>query len=287
MIEAEQIWKFVRTRDYVIGDFMWTGIDYLGEASWPHKSASFGVLDLCGFPKDGFYFYQSQWTIEPVVHLFPHWNWKGREGEVIPVLCYTNCDAVELFLNGKSFGEKRLEFPRQGTTGGWNTYAKPRVYPTTGDLHLQWDVPYEPGTLKAVGKKEGKVVFTKEIKTTGVPASLHLITDTDTLISDGRDIAHIEVQVVDNNGNVVPDANNLVKFFIEGEGKLIGVDNGNPLDHNSYKADYRNTFNGLCLAILQSFEKPGKIKLTVRSEGFEEASVEVYIKEGNTLPVLK
>ena len=164
MIDAEQLWKFVRTRDYVIGDFMWTGIDYLGESRWPNKNASFGVLDLCGFPKDGFYFYQSQWTDKPMIHLFPHWNWQGREGQVIPVLCYTNCDAVELFLNGKSFGEKRLDFPREGTSGGWNKYDKPRVFPTTSDLHLQWDVPYAPGTLKAVGKKTGRLFIPKKLK---------------------------------------------------------------------------------------------------------------------------
>ncbi len=172
MIDAEQLWKYVATRDYVIGDFMWTGIDYLGEAFWPRKSDSFGVLDLCGFPKDGYYFYQSQWTEKPMVHLFPHWNWPGREGQAIPVLCYTNCSAVELFLNGKSFGEKRIEFPRQGNSGSWNGYDKPRVFPTTSDLHLEWDVPYEPGFLKVIGKKDGKVVCSEEIRTAGTPAAL-------------------------------------------------------------------------------------------------------------------
>jgi len=127
MVDAEQLWKFVRLHDYVIGDFMWTGIDYLGESEWPYKNSSFGVLDLCGFPKDGFYFYQSQWISKPMLHLFPHWNWKGREGQIIPVLCYNNCNEVELFLNGKSYGQKRIEFPRQGHSGAWNKYAKPRA----------------------------------------------------------------------------------------------------------------------------------------------------------------
>ena len=292
MIEAEQIWKFVRTRDYVIGDFMWTGIDYLGESIWPNKHASFGVLDLCGFPKDGFYFYQSQWTEKPMIHIFPHWNlpvrqagWKGREGQVIPVLCYTNCDAVELFLNGKSFGEKRIEFPRQGTSGGWNKYEKPRVFPTTADLHLQWDVPYEPGILKAVGKRDGKVVCIEEIKTAGAPAAIRLNLDTDSLIANAQDVAHIEVLVVDSDGNVVPTANNLVIFSIEGEGKIIGVDNGNPQDYSSYKINQRNAFNGLCLAIIQSTNKPGKIKLTVKSDGLKEAFVNIYSVEGNIFVV--
>ncbi len=258
MIDAEQLWKFVDTRDYVIGDFMWTGIDYLGEASWPYKNWSFGALDLCGFPKDGYYFYQSQWTKKPMIHLFPHWNWKGREGQVIPVLCYTNCDAVELFINGKSYGEKRLEFPRQGHSGAWDKYAKPEVHPTTADLHLEWDVPYEPGVMKAIGKKDGKIVCTEEIHTTSTPASIRLSSDRDTIFANEQDAADIKIEIVDSAGNIVPTANNLVKFFIEGEGTLIGVDNGNPIDHDSFKADYRKAFNGLCLAIVQSTNKPGK-----------------------------
>jgi len=286
MIGAEQLWKFVRTHDYIIGDFMWTGIDYLGESIWPNKHASYGVLDLCGFPKDGFYFYQSQWTEEPMIHLFPHWNLQVTEGEIIPVICYTNCDAVELFLNGKSFGEKRLEFPRQGTSGGWNKYEKPQAFPTTADLHLQWDVPFERGILKAVGKKDGKIVYIKEIKTVGEPAALRLNIDTDSLIANSQDVAHIEVQVVDTDGNVIPNADNLVKFFIEGEGKIIGVDNGNPQDHNSYKINQRNAFNGLCLAIIQSTRKPGKIKLIVKSDGLKEAFVEIDSNEGNIFYIL-
>ncbi len=169
MIDVEQLWKFVNVHDYVIGDFMWTGIDYLGESFWPYKNWPFGVLDLCGFKKDGYYFYQSQWTKKPMLHLFPHWNWEGREGQIIPVLCYTNCNEVELFLNGKSYGEKRIEFPRQGHSGAWNKYANPVVNPTTADLHLEWDIPYEPGTLKAVGKIDGKIVCTEELRTTGEP----------------------------------------------------------------------------------------------------------------------
>ena len=287
MIEAEQLYKFVRTRDYVIGDFMWTGIDYLGESFWPNKNASFGVLDLCGFPKDGYYFYQSQWTDKPMIHLFPHWNWKGREGQVIPVLCYTNCDAVELFLNGKSIGEKRLQFPRPGTSGGWNKYDKPRVFPTTADLHLQWDVPYEPGTLKAVGKKDGKIVCTEEIKTTGDPSAIQLNVYNDTIVANSQNIAQIEVRIVDSEGNVVPTANNLVTFSIEGEGKIIGVDNGNPRDHNSYKISRRNAFNGLCFVIVQSSGKPGEINLTAKSVGLHGKTIEINSVEGNTIPVLE
>ena len=278
MIDAEQLWKFVATRDYVAGDFMWTGVDYLGEADWPEKSASFGILDLCGFPKDGFYFYQSQWTKTPMIHLFPHWNWKGREGEIIPVLCYTNCDAVELFLNGKSFGEKRLEFPRQGNSGGWNLYDKPQVHPTTADLHLAWDIPYESGVLKAVGKKDGKVVCTEEIRTTGQPAALQLQVDVDTINALRRGAANITVKVIDSLRNVVPVAEDLIQFAIEGEGKIIGVDNGNPVDHAPYKSNKRKAFNGLCLAVVQSTGKAGKIKLTASAEGLNGASIEIVSK---------
>jgi beta-galactosidase len=235
MIRAEQLWKFVATRDYVIGDFMWTGIDYLGEARWPWKSAPSGMLDLCGFPKDGYYFYQSRWTEKPMIHIFPHWNWPGRKGQVIPVLCYTNCDAVELFLNGKSFGEKRLEFPRQGDSDSWFRYDRPKINSTTADLHLSWDIPYEPGVLKAVGRRNKEVVCEEEVHTAGAPAAIRLSVDRDSIIADGYDVMHITVEIVDSAGVVVPVADNLVRFTVEGQGRIIGVGNGNPSDHSSFQ----------------------------------------------------
>src|ERR1039457_892273 len=164
LIRAEQLWKFIKVHDYVIGDFGWTGIDYLGESRWPGKLSGSGMLDTCGFPKDNYYFYQSQWTTNLMLHLFPHWNWKGKEGEVIPVLCYTNCDTVELFVNGKSFGVQGYWFPRIGFFPPQGRSLVPR---TTSDLHLTWTVPYQPGTLKAVGTKDGKVVAEFEVSTTG------------------------------------------------------------------------------------------------------------------------
>jgi len=177
MIRTEQLWKFVAVHDYVIGDFMWTGIDYLGEARWPGKGSGSGEIDMINQPKDGYYFYQSQWTTQPVLHLLPNWNWAGREGQIIPVLAYTNCDTVELFVNGKSYGIKTQEFPRQGNSGGWNRYAKTPVNSTTADLHLSWDVAYEPGTIKAVGRKNGKQVIIEEVQTTGKAAALRITTD--------------------------------------------------------------------------------------------------------------
>lgn len=269
MIRAEQLWKFEALHDYVIGDFMWTGIDYLGEARWPHKNASSGVMDMCGFPKDGYYFYQSQWTDTPVLHLFPHWNWQGNEGKVFPVLAYTNCDTVELFLNGKSFGVKSYQFPRQGNTENWLHYDRPFVPSTTSDLHLSWDVPYSPGTLRAVGKKDGKVVIERTVRTTGPPASVHLTADRQSIRADAADVVHITVRIVDANGHVVPTADNLVRFSLEGEGTLIGVDNGDPADHGSFLAGERKAFNGLALAVLRSAVTPGTIVLRADSEGLE------------------
>ena len=275
MVRAEQLWKFVEVNPYVIGDFMWTGIDYLGEAFWPTKNASSGVIDICGFPKDGYYFYKSQWTEEPMLHIFPHWNLNVKEGQVIPVLAYTNCDAVELFVNGKSYGEKRLEFPRQGTSGGWNTYASPQINPTTADLHLSWDVPYQPGTVKAIGKKAGKTVCSEIIETTGPPAAIRLTCNTANLKADNQDVAHVKIEIIDEKGRMVPTADNLISLKISGNGKLIGLDNGNPADHEPYNSGKRTVFNGLGLAIIQAGKVPGKITLTASSEGMKDVLLEI------------
>jgi beta-galactosidase len=264
----------------VIGDFMWTGIDYLGEARWPNKNSSSGVIDLCGFPKDAYYFYQSQWTSKPMVHLFPHWNWVGHEGQVIPVIAYTNCDSVELFLNDKSFGIKSAVFPQQGNSGGWNTYARPFVSATTSDLHLSWDVPYEPGTLKVVGKKDGKIVM-EEVRTTFQPFAIRLSADRNNIAADAQDIVNVKVEIVDENGLVVPDANNFIEFKVEGEGILIGTDNGNPQDKTQMKSKHRNTFNGLALAVIQSTEKSGNIRLTAVSAKLKDAVLQVVTNKPN------
>jgi beta-galactosidase len=278
-IDVEQLWQFVQAHDYVAGDFMWTGIDYLGEAFWPSRSASFGVLDTCGFKKDGFYFYQSQWTSKPVLHLFPHWNWKGREGQIIPVTCYTNCDTVELLVNGKSFGVKGYEFPKQGMEERYgNMPARARAVRTTADLHLSWDVPYEAGTLRAVGKIEGKVVASEEIKTAGEPASIELSADKTELTADGRDVAHLTVRILDADGIVVPTADNDVTFELEGAGRIIGVDSGDPASVESFKGIHHKAFNGLCLAIVQTARDAGSIRITASSTGLRAATVELNSK---------
>jgi beta-galactosidase len=284
MITAEQLWKFTSVYDYVIGDFMWTGIDHLGEANWPNKNSNSGVIDLSGFPKDGYYFYQSQWTKKPMVHVFPHWNWTGQEGKVIPVIVYTNCDTAELFLNNKSFGKKSSVFPQQGHTRVWNKYDHPFINATTSDLHLSWDVPYEPGTLKVVGVKNGKVV-SEEIRTTSKPAAIRLSADRKDINADAWDIANVKVEIVDENGWVVPDADNRIEFKVEGEGILLATDNGNPKDKTSMKSKQRNAFNGLALAIIQSTEKMGNIHLTAVSENLKSADLQIISHKPYNAPV--
>ncbi len=274
MIEAEELWKFEDLHDYVIGDFMWTGIDYIGESFWPAKSTSFGVIDLCGFPKDSYYFYQSQWTDKPVLHLLPQWNWTGHEGQVIPVIAYTNCDSVTLYLNGKSFGTESYVFPQQGHAGAWDKYAHPFVFPTTSDLHLSWSVPYEPGTLMAVGKWRGQTITT-EVHTTSVPYAIKLSADRTKIDANGEDIADIKVEIVDKHGWMVPTADNLIDFKVEGEGKLDGTDNGNPIDTTPMKSPERKAFNGLALAVVRATRKPGTIELTATSSGLKGTSIEI------------
>src|SRR5262249_40969388 len=161
------------------------------------------------------------WTTRPVLHLFPHWNWPGRAGQVIPVLAYTNCNSVELFLNGRSLGEKRFEFPAQGTSGGWNTYAQPVVNATTNDLHLSWDVPYEPGVLRAVGKRrDGTPACEAEVRTAGSPAAIRLSPDRDTITTAAGDVALVRFEIVDSTGTVVPTADNIVRITVSG-GRIL------------------------------------------------------------------
>ncbi|MBN1924218.1 MAG: DUF4982 domain-containing protein [Prolixibacteraceae bacterium] len=277
VIDVEQRWKFTMLYDYVIGDFMWTGIDYYGESwRWPSRGASSGYLDNCGFPKDGYYFFKSIWTEKPTLHLLPHWNLpEDREGQILPVICYTNCDTVELYLNGKSYGEKYLEFPRKGNAERWNKPEDGKVYTSTGDLHLSWDVPYEPGELLAKGKKDGKE-FNCRVVTAGEPARICLSVDRDVINADPTDVAHIIVEIQDKDGNIVPTADNLVRFEVAGA-EIIGVENGNMSDLSSPKAKQRKAFNGLCLAIVQA-KNPGEITVKAVSEGLEDASVSIKAK---------
>ena len=275
-LDVEQMWKWIKNNDWVTGDHTQCGVDFLGSAGRPAPS---GILDTAGFPKDGYYFYLSQWTNKTVLHLFPHWNWKGKEGEFIPVLCYTNCDTVELFLNGKSVGLQGYWFPRVGYWPLQGPEGRSNILRTTSDLHLTWTVPYQPGTLKAVGTKDGKMVAEVEVTTTGEPAAIGLSVDRDVIAADRRDIAHFTVKILDAQGRVVPTADNEVSFEIQGEGKIIGVDNGIPVSHEDFKGKSRKAFNGLCLAIVQSTAKAGRIQLTATSPGLTSGSVAVTTSE--------
>jgi len=285
MVQAERLWKWVAMHDYFAGDFMWTGVDYLGETVWPGLGFLSGSLDIIGRPKDSYYFYQSVWTSAPVLHLFPHWNWPGREGQMIPVLAYTNCNSVELFLNGKSLGEKVLEFPAQGTTGGWNSYALPVVAATTNDLHLSWDVPYAPGTLRAVGKKRGGAPCgADEVRTAGAPAAIRLVADRDSVSTSAGDVSHVNVEIVDANGIVVPTASDRVRFAVRG-GTIVALDNGDLFDHDPYRASDRRAFNGRGLALLRA-SQPGTLTLTATADGLTPATVTVKVVRGADAPVI-
>jgi beta-galactosidase len=252
----EETWKLIKKYDFISGMFIWTGWDYIGEPTpypWPAISSYFGIIDLAGFPKDTYYMYQSDWTTKPVLHLLPHWNW--RKGQPIDVWAYFNSDEVELFLNGKSLGTKRK----------------------TGDeLHVSWRVPFEPGTLKAISRRNGKVELTEEVSTAGEPARIVLVPDRKIIKADGTDLSFVTVKVVDKNGVVVPYADNLVKFQVGGGGGfLAGVDNGNQISHEGFKAKQRKAFHGLAMAIVQSNGVPAKIEVMASAEGLAPAVITI------------
>ena len=279
MMAAERLMKWVALHDYFAGNFMWTGVDYLGESTWPFKGFSSGVLDIIGHPKDSYYLYQSQWTERPMLHLLPHWNWPGREGRVIPVLAYTNCNSVELILNGRSLGEKRVEFPAQGTSGGWNTYAQSRVNPTTNDLHLSWDVPYEPGVLHAIGKtRDGKVACDATVRTAGAPVAVRLSVDRAAISADPGDVGHATFEIVDAAGTVVPTASNMVHVSVTG-GTLVAIDNADHRDLDPYQSDRRRAFNGRGLAIVRGTAL-GVLQVTATADTLISATVTLQVTRG-------
>ena len=275
-IRASSLWRFDATHDYVIGEFIWTGFDYLGESKWPRKLTSFGALDTCGFKKDSFYFYQSIWTTEPMIHLLPHWNWDDRVGSVVPVVAYSNCAAVELFLNGKSLGVKSREFPSEGVSGAWNHYDQPKIQATTADMQFVWDVVYAPGELKAVGyDRNGIVVSQESVHTAGKAAKLEISVDRKTIAAGKRDVAFVTVRALDASGVFVPLADNQVVFDLTGPVSVIGVDNGDPESHASYQGNTRALFKGMALALLQSKPESGAIHVVAHSEGLEPAQLDI------------
>jgi beta-galactosidase len=213
---AETWMSFFATRPWLSGGFVWTGFDYRGEPTpygWPCISSHFGILDTCGFPKDNFWYYQAWWSDHPVLHVMPHWNWPGREGQDIDVRALTNCEEVELFLNGQSLGRKAV----------------------TPYLQLKWKVPYAPGTLSARGYNGGRLAAEAAVETTGAPAAIGLKPDRAVVDADGRDAAVFTVSVVDDHGRVVPMASNPIAFELEGPGRILGVGNGDPSCHEPDK----------------------------------------------------
>ena len=255
----EESWKLVKKYNHVAGTYIWTGFDYLGEPTpywWPSRSSYFGIIDLAGFPKDVYYMYQSEWTNKDVLHLFPHWNW--QPGQVVDLwVYYSNADEVELFLNGKSLGKKS----KQGE-----------------ELHLVWKVPFEAGTVKAVSRKAGKVVLEKEIKTAGTATQLVAKADRSSITADGDDLSFITVDVTDENGILVPDAMNQIQFEISGNARIVGVDNGNPVSHESMKGSTIKAFYGKCLVVVQAGEKSGEVVLTAKADGLKESKVKIKLK---------
>jgi beta-galactosidase len=243
------------------GYFVWTGFDYKGEPTpfgqptQPSISSSFGIMDACGFPKDSYWYYKSWWGSEPVLHVFPHWNWPGKEGQEIPVWVHSNCDEVELFLNGKSLGKKKME--RNG--------------------HLEWPVPYAPGKLEAKGSSQGKTLSTVR-ETTGDAAGIALAPDRSALTADGADLAWVAVSIVDAQGRTVPTAGNMVRFSVNGSGKILGVGNGDSSCHEPDKAAQRSAFNGLCMVLVQTTRTPGDIVLTAESDGLKPVTIKLYSK---------
>lgn len=280
-----------------LGEFVWTGFDYLGEPTpfngrdnhthgrwtgdWPSRSSYFGIVDLCGFPKDRFYLYQSVWTEEPMVHILPHWNWQGIGLDTIPVYCYTNCDEAELFLNGQSLGKKVMGVDKTTIPSVFNWWKKPQQ---TWDspYRLNWNVKYEPGELKVVAYKNGKPLAEKTIVTAGNPKQIELIPDRQTIEADGYDLSFITVKVLDKKGNFCPVADNLIHFKVSGPASIAAVGNGNAATTESFQDNKRKAFNGLCMLIIKSkVGEAGKVKIEAFAEGLKSDTVNINTQLNN------
>jgi len=249
-------WNRVEKYDYYLGNFRWTGFDYLGESfGWPARTANFGIIDLAGFPKDHYYLYQSLWSDTPMVHMLPHWTHPGKEGVEIPVVVYTNAESAELFLNGKSLGEKKMNKTRQ----------------------LVWKVAYTKGELKVVAKNKGKAVAEKKFQTAGKEHGLAAKLDKNNIKANKTDVVQIEYSVVDANGTMHPEADNLIEFEVSGPGKIIGVENGDILDHSPHKVNYRKVFKGKCLLLIQATDKKGAIVVKATSKGLQTVIKKIIV----------
>jgi beta-galactosidase len=265
---SEFWWKIVAARPYIAGGFIWTGFDYRGEPTpfnqFPSISSYFGVLDTCGFEKDNFYYYKAWWSPEPQLHLLPHWNWAGREGQEIEVWAHSNLDRVEFFVNGVSAGSRDVE--RNG--------------------HVEWRVPYAPGAIEARGYKDGRLALTNRRETTGAPARVVLRADRPRIAADGEDCAVITAEIQDARGRMVPTANNQVTFSLGGRGAIIGVGNGDPTSLEADKASERKAFNGLCMAIAQAGKRAGALTVHATSPGLTSGAVTVQAARTAARPSL-
>ena len=257
----EHAWELVAKHPFISGIFVWTGFDYKGEPApfeWPAISTQFGVMDTCGFPKDNYYYYKSQWKDEPMVYLFPHWNHPGRTGKPIDIYCFSNCAEVELLVNEKSLGKKNV----------------------TPYHHIEWNaVEYQPGMLEAIGYNGGESAASYGIETTGPAHAVRLLPDVTQLNGDGKDAAIINVQIVDKEDRVVPTASNEILFGLSGAGKFLGAGNGNPSSHESDKEPRRRAFNGLCQLIVIAGSEPGAITLSAASPGLIGSTASIEVKE--------
>jgi beta-galactosidase len=261
---AEGAWQPIGTRAFVDGGFVWTGFDYKGEPSpygWPCINSHFGIMDMCGLPKDAYYYHQTWWGNKPVVHIFPHWNWPAP-GQAITVWCYANTDTVELFLNGVSQG----------------------MQPVPAFGHVSWSVPYAAGTLLARGYTAGSLAASNQVSTTGAPASLQLTTDRTTLTADGEDLTVVYASVVDSQGLVVPVSSNLVSFGVSGAAYVAGVGNGDPSSHEPDRATQRHAFNGWCMALVSATNSAGPISFTASSPGLASATLILQALPTNAAP---
>jgi beta-galactosidase len=250
----ETTWKIIKKHDFLSGLFVWSGFDFLGEPipyPWPARSSYYGIIDLAGFPKDVYYMYQSEWTNKPVLHIFPHWNW--QKGQLVDVWAYyNNADEVELFLNNRSLGIKK----KNGD-----------------DLHVMWRVPFEPGELKAVSRKNGTTVLQKRIRTAGAPARIELIADRTTIKADGKDLSFITARIVDKDGNLVPDADTKIVFGTTGAGTIAATDNGYQADLTPFTSKERKCWKGMALAIVRGTEKQGNITLKATATGLPPTTI--------------
>jgi beta-galactosidase len=273
----------------VLGEFVWTGFDYLGEptpyfawdqprdeADWPARSSYFGIVDLAGFPKDRYYLYQSQWTKQPMVHLLPHWSWPGREGQAIPVMAYTNAEEVELLLNGRSLGRKRKGAEPLLIEVGRRVSDALRVESRS---RIVWQVPYAPGTLTAIAYAGGEPVARSQARTAGRPARLSLAPDREAIRADGEDLSFVSVRVEDEHGTLVPGADSLVSFDVKGAGRIAAVDNGNPASLEPFQSERRKAFGGLALLVVRSKRgESGTITISASSEGLAPAQATVVAR---------